>query len=274
MMHMLCTPWEESCSLLDPEKPSGGFLRAKARGVTWGWCVHELSTTLVQIPGLSIGPGHCQLSSVTWTPRGSSCGQHPSCCSLACVKQLLMQTPLLGLSVQHPPDSWWRSHSTFLQLEQRLPCTVACFLRDMSHSAGILLSSLQAAWTSTRQNHKSLPPDPCHPGPSSAYSTLQKSLWNLLWKTQILHKSQGKLDSHFRNLKKNKSCQEQNSTQQNFLLQFQGDIHKTWTCLIYFGKALLSGGEVLAATVSPSPTSSAEIQLLGFLAKAHNLWWG
>lgn len=34
IIHMLCTTWEESCSLLDPEKQSGGFLRAKARGVT------------------------------------------------------------------------------------------------------------------------------------------------------------------------------------------------------------------------------------------------
>lgn len=112
---MLCTTWEMSCSLLDPEKQSGGFLRAKGRGVTWGWCVHELSTTLVQIPGLNIGAGHCQLSSVTRTLRGSSCGRHPSSCLLACVKQILTQALLLGLPAQHPPDGWWRSYNTFLQ---------------------------------------------------------------------------------------------------------------------------------------------------------------
>lgn len=158
-------------------------------------------TTLVQIPDPNIGPGHCQLSSVTRTPRGSSCGRHPSCCRLACVKDT--QTLLLGLPGQQPPDGWGRSHSTFLQphagaeLQQRVPCPVDCSLRDTSHSAGILQRSLQAAWTSTRQNHKSHPPDPHHPGHNSPYSAPPKLPWNLLWKIQILPKYQWNLDSHW-----------------------------------------------------------------------------
>lgn len=128
VIHMLCAMWEESCWLLGPEKQSGGFLRAKGRGVTWGWCVHELSTALVQIPDLNIGPGHCQLSSVTWTPRGSSYGQHPSCCSLACVKQLLT----------HGPCCWDSQPSTLLTAGDALTAPSCSHHEPVSVSRGCL----------------------------------------------------------------------------------------------------------------------------------------
>lgn len=102
---------KESCSLLDPEKQSGGFLGVTANRVTWGWCVHELSTTLVQIPELNIGPGCCQLSSVTWTLRGSSHSQHP-----------FLLLPGMSATATHtgsiPAPSW-----RLVTLSQHLPCS-------------------------------------------------------------------------------------------------------------------------------------------------------
>lgn len=147
-------------------------------GVTWGWCIHELSTTLVQIPDLNISPGHCQLSSVTRAPRGSSYSQHPSCCSLACVQQPLIQALLL--ETPSPAPSWQLvmlsqhlscSNCASGKLEKKLPCPADCSLRDMYHSNGTLQRSLQAASTSTsfsaKEETESQTPDPCHPGHSS-----------------------------------------------------------------------------------------------------------
>ena len=116
---------DESCLLLGPEKQSGAFLGVIASGVTWGCCVHELSTTLVQNPDLNIGPGHCQLSSVTETPRGSSYGWHPSCSSLACVHQLPIGAPIPAPSRQ------------LVTLSQHLPCSPAP--RRRQDGAGVAL---------------------------------------------------------------------------------------------------------------------------------------
>lgn len=62
------------------------------------------------------------------------------------------------------------------ELEQKLPCLVACPLRDTSHSADPLRSSLQAASASTcssaREKTKAQTPDPHHPGPAVSYSHL------------------------------------------------------------------------------------------------------
>lgn len=166
------------------------FSGVMASGVTWGWRVHELSTTLVQIPDLNIGPGSCQLSSVTWSPRGSSYGRHPSRCSLACAQQLLLRVLLLGSPSPAPlltagdalttPSCSQRGGG---ELEQKSPCLVACPLRDTSHSADPLRSGLQAASASTcssaREKTKAQSPDPHHPGPAVSYSHLHTSKFAL-----------------------------------------------------------------------------------------------
>lgn len=186
------------------------FSGVMASGVTWGWRVHELSTTLVQIPDLNIGPGSCQLSSVTWSPRGSSYGRHPSRCSLACAQQLLLRVLLLGSP--SPAPSW-----RLVTLSQHLPAASVeaeswsrsrlawwlvpsgTRLAQPIHCGAVfrLLQPQPVPLPGRRQKHSPLihitldQQSPIH------ISTPRNLLWNLLWKAQIFHESpQWKLDAH------------------------------------------------------------------------------
>lgn len=168
---------EESSSLLDPEKQSGGFLGVTASRVTWGWCAHELSTTLVQISELNIGPGHCQLGSVTWTLRGSSHGQHPFLLLPGTSATATHTSRVAGGSIPAPP---WR-----LVMLSRLPCSPAqaarqsksclarwlfpagTYLTRLEHRRGVFRLLEPQLFLCQGGDGISKAPEPRHPGHSS-----------------------------------------------------------------------------------------------------------
>lgn len=268
-------PHHAGGKLLDPKKHSGGFLRAMASKVTWGWHVHKLSNALVQIPGLNIGAGRCQPSSVTWTPKGSSEGRHPSRCSLARAQQLLVQALLLGSA--SPAPSWqlvtlWQHLLTAPRQGRWSRSGLAWWLVPL----GTPLS-----W------HMAERPSGCL-NPSTHSSTRlrhnQKPLIHVTLDTTVLLRSpylKNCSETCYRNRKfweslsdiwllllwvrGPKSDEELKLWRTNkimhskvFSVRFREIFPKAWICPTYSGNVLLGGGEVLAITRPSLPTFSAE----------------